>query len=609
MVPPEITRGLIGRHRGGPHPLRHRWRRRGGITALQQCLVTIDRLVHVTSQLTGVTGDEDTGWTLSNNFADVTINYPTASGVVTNYMNGLRFTAHDTEDTAGFIKPYIEHAWLVKDYSHGVGQPNRDKNFVYANAIATGSHVQHSTVSSILAPVLFAYSGNLHGGTDEPTFTVTHARPVLNGVVVGPLTAVNTVVPSLNSAYRNPPIVGAVQLTLPLDSGVSVTAGDILAFDLWLKVEYDALGSAGHYIDLITRKQITATAGHANDIVDVARLQYVHGNAAANYNPNQHTYKLDFGGTSTWTPNEQQVWKMCPDALYEITYSACRIWAEHQIVAQQDIELSWGGERAVLIMNNVPEGTHPNVVAPPRVFYHPDPDATYPNFDTRSQTGVFNQAGATTFRIFAVHWNASGTPTYSYSNTVGGFTIADVPDTITVTRISQCPPVSQYSLASMKGYGTEAANLKRLIYDPGTSKQQHLIAQFTGVSIPQGATIAEAYFEYDPISPTGVSPAEIHAYFEDADTASSLPTGTDDVAFATLTGTTAEDVNAITTPGTGTNARRLYCTTSLQELVNRVGWGGTTCNLLLESQAVGDDSWQITPNTTTTPPRLVVRYT
>lgn len=334
MVPPEITRGLIGRHRGGPHPLRHRWRRRGGVT-LPDVRGSISRYMYPTavadyhsvataSWSSGSIDPSGGGTNYDCYWHEITVDdatVDTASAI----LPPLRFVIDEPASAGGF------HDFIATaDLNVGLTKP------VKSTILATGSHFTPiNWLSSRLAFAVRKPVGSGSWGSPtlqalNPTYSVgtgTYAayRAAfmafrLNGSAYS---GVLDLRPG-EEAYRAS--TSSSQLFLVTDTiyfdgrnwiwtvneNLSLSNGDTLEVDIWYEIAIDgtALGSpptGKKKMAVLAIRNRTSNGSRDVSAVAAAAVKnqlFLDGFAVSRgYNPGQHTYSVEFDG-GEWLPGD-----------------------------------------------------------------------------------------------------------------------------------------------------------------------------------------------------------------------------------------------------------------------------------------------------------------
>lgn len=506
-----LSRGGILRQRPGRPPVRHRRRRRQFVTEEVGAGVLVSRMMECWKQLpAGETGLEDTAWTEgvvsvigSSEFA---LQVPHASAAVDQVWNmqGVRYRAWPVAD-AKFSSAVLQHVVSGEDgwygvvklygeslpYQVGTGEPGihvsaRNRGFVFTDTLATETHLVPAVVEEFEIPLLVSFRHQLLGSTNFGTHrvTVTHARAVVNDTPVGPITAIGhqmlMVDPALqpHTQHYNSGFNFAVErVSVPLDPDTLVDAGDIVGFDVWVQVEKYAATTVDTCVNPLhgIYNYTTVPTGHPSfpatvtrDWTDSWHLDYLAGTFDAAFDPDAHTFELDFGSASYDTPTGTQTWKMEGGAGWVVQVSQGRITADNLSLLvdgelpEQGIPpgspsgmilLTWDGERPVLTFREyleTPAGTP--LTALERVLhinYEPSGSGLYPDLALggHRQCGEFHLDGVTVFKAKSA-WcamrDAGATQLVNpeffsldspASSPVGDF--VNLPDTITVTRVDQ----------------------------------------------------------------------------------------------------------------------------------------------------------------------------
>jgi hypothetical protein len=232
---------------------------------------------------------------------------------------------------------------------------------------------------------------------------ITHARVVINGEVAGPLTELGPgtrqkTVRAIgadhtfdvigeqvcgegnDSGFRN--LMKPNTFELPLFGSLKIQPGDVVGFDMWLRIVRDAWGFQqiggspvawvnGYYrpnwppdVANVTKHLRWAYEGEASD--DITRNDRVSwsehikkdrawwtiGNAAGDYNSDLHTYELDFGDgfETVWTPADDRTFKFEAVGGVSVTNTDCRLYASGNEPYTYELGMDWNGETCCMIL-------------------------------------------------------------------------------------------------------------------------------------------------------------------------------------------------------------------------------------------------------------------
>ncbi len=489
-----------------------------GTQLMGNCFPKVGRSAWPISVVSGqVVGTETTNWT------DVATGFAVADGIAElslrnfgDYYSfyGLRFECTDGHRDAWWTELYgttppaevigYQYGSLTNYGAFGGGnylQPwpnaanyNQDQSRTgwsgYAG-VPAGSHIVPQVCDSITIPqpfemgnVDFYNTGGAKTGYDCNNFTYyhTHARPVINGTVAGPLSQLAPTISQTSydhsgtpytysvtgAAFNRPEAFGA-SYTIPLDAGTTIGPGDVVGFDLWTRVvrtgdspEIGVGDSPFVYdsgIPLHTRFfPNSLVAFNNNHSVDWPGAYWTPGNAAKNYSPERHTYELDFGGTSLWTPTGAATFKIETAGDWSAVFHDCRCYAIEQSggVILTAIQLEWQGEipllsfhfdyrsggysDTLLISDNALEiGYYPRDTTDAAWlgeywhFAHPSGNASTP--------GPFNQGGSTVFDFAYTKTPSTGSSPHTEDPIIGvggsATALLNIAESITVTRVNQ----------------------------------------------------------------------------------------------------------------------------------------------------------------------------
>jgi len=408
-------------------------------------------------------------------------------------MKGVRFVADDRvrDDYYQYVFPgssngaYLNNAMYFNFSPHEIPSLNLDRvNYTQStvlNALRGGplpsqSHIKPEAVDSIRVPMPFAFGsiGGLYpanhsflGYRNWYQFYVTHARPVVNDEVAGPLTELGGTYPVTRTesgtdytftVHGTPAVdwdrecMAPNVFDLPLFSGVTIGYGDVVGFDMWLWIARDRawpIGTSSHPHDeipaIINTPQHSRYAHDYYDLdhnymaaydmpirTDLDLLSYQPGNAATEFNYTTHTYKLDFGSNEEWTPLDSQYFTFGDQDGFTFKSDDChlvnRYVAETTYGAYYKVGLNWDGETCCLMFQFEPAAYVPNNEANvfgrlamaidtdaievgyyPRASTDEDWDDSYvdarPYGVTTSPPGPFNAGGSTVFDLAYVKYN------------------------------------------------------------------------------------------------------------------------------------------------------------------------------------------------------------
>jgi len=260
---------------------------------------------------------------------------------------------------------------------------------------------------------------------DQSRLTLKAVTPLINGVVVADRVVVDRTHQSFVSRSR-------VEVPITSTDPLTLNAGDVLG----INCEWDAFaswttGKSGETIRFEIRLfnyLVRYNAGHGNDT----------------FRPSKHTYELDFGDTTKWTPDGNAVWTFEDSSLWTFSGSSERgCFARPKIGAtptephagfetEQGIELTWDGERVMLSFNRVIDQDNVTWVA-----FAPRDDGSNLPVQAHSNSGLivpqcgqWDPVNATVFDVVSVaRGNLGAGRTYVNS--------ANIADSITVRRVDQ----------------------------------------------------------------------------------------------------------------------------------------------------------------------------
>lgn len=437
MTPSAIARGRIARQRGGPHPIRHRWRRRSNPVA--ECTAYMSRHAKVVSFDGSTIGDETLAWTLvSGQTQNWTINVSALALGDTALCHGVRFDTHatDTENASLYLtpgstfaaRPPVQNA--VFDFATGskAGYPFFGVSPLYITCPAS-SHYNAENIASFVFPMSHPSSGI--------QARLRYWRPVADGVPVGdPRDVIEDPLSwgaPLLTVGTSPDGVGRSQRWSAGIGNYRFPFGKRIGLDVWVEVKKTSSGAGANVLGIGVQ-----TSGPAASTTVSHGVLALETGSNQPFNSTAHSYEIEFMD-GTWRP--QQI--PFDDIITFNTTDGHTIdpcYCEAPAGTDKDqIMLRWDNELPYLVI--VFNGS--NVDGQGRVVYTPADNAGFVqrwnNARSPSGTnyyylqhpgGTWNHTGTTTFkRFWPVQQNDTGTFTDQTSVTL--------PDTVTVTRVNQ----------------------------------------------------------------------------------------------------------------------------------------------------------------------------